>query len=383
MKKIYPFWLIDPVGAEKKFDELSEKGFRLTDMNFFGMCSFSESTPEKRVNRIMLGKGGLPKGAQAKGWESLCEKKLFYVASNPDTTAAMGYDSFLKLHSITKIVLFVMPCFFIGRFLGATLALMDADTLPPKAAVHLMENLVFCLIPVILWIALMVCDKRIPKTDLKLGGALKTIPAENFVYTKAEEKQMIKDGRMISKFRPGWFYEPDKTKEYVKGFNRDGWRFYRFDAAGTTFYFVKENAPVYQSFEVDYQNHSSDEYFLNAKEDGWKLEFTSLSRTTGFTMWTKLYNENEPEPAFYSDSQSEYNRAKRLFITFGILFVFMIIVAVMLVVLAVTEMIGAGATLFMIYFAAMYAVITIEYLVFLIKIAGYFFRSRNKFKNNN
>ena len=382
MKRFYPFWIIDPVGTEKKIDDLSEKGYRLSDMNFFGLMSFEEAAPQKKKHCIVLEKGGLPRGAQLRGWECLCQKKLFYVAANEDASETMSYASYIKIHSYAKVAIFTVICFYIGMCAGMLGALSDMDVavIPPEKAAELVRNIICALALIVLTLVVHMCGKKIPKEDLRLSGALKTIPAENFVYSAEEEKQMLKDGRMMKKMRPGWFDEPDRAAEYVNRQNEQGWRFYRFDAAGVTFYFVKEDAPVRQTFVVDFQGLASDEYYVTAKDDGWKLEFTSISRTMGYSIWTKLYGEDEQKPEFYSDIQSEYARAKKFLIVFGLSFLLLLLVSVSMVGIAVKIGSQGDNVAFMIYLSVIYVILVIEYGLFLSKIIGYFVRVKNKMK---
>ncbi len=379
MKMMLPLWIIDPVSAEKKLDGLASQGKKLVSMGFFGNCTFEDAAPRQVHHRIVLEKGGLKKGTAAKGWEELCSGKLFYVTCNENTDEDISYTSYRTLHSILKMLCFFGICGCIGMFSGMIMARVDME----KETLFVMpDTLIYSLIMIAvgaIWAAFIICDKKMPGEATKMGGYMKTIPEENFIYDKAAEKRMLKEKTMKMMLKPGWFYAPDKAEQWVEDMARQGWVFYRFDPAGMCFYFLKEESAKLK-FVVDYQNVASDEYYQLIKDEGWKLEFTSVSRTMGFTIWTKRWDDDEEEPYFYSDIADEYARAKRMTLTFGLTFALMIVVCIGLMVLYFTTLAEDDSLPALLEFVIVYTVITIEYLIFLIRLIGYFFRVKAKTK---
>ncbi|MBR4225106.1 MAG: DUF2812 domain-containing protein [Oscillospiraceae bacterium] len=381
MTKCCPMWIADPVGSEKQLDVLAEKGWRLTSMNFFGVCTFEESSPRHVHHRIVLEKGGVTKGASEKGWECLYQGKVFYVAATEKDLEPISYAAHKKIHSIIKMIFFLLLMAFFGYFLGMWMASIDyAKSLAELFSIGEAVVLTAMLAVIATWVHFAVGGKKMPKSDIELGGYMKTIPKENFAYDKKTERRMIKEGRMKAVLKLGWFYAPDKAEEWVEKMALDGWVFYRFDPMGSTFYFLKEDGPAKLRFAVDYQNHSSDEYYEMTKEEGWKLEFTSVTRTMGFSIWSKRWDDEDTRPEFYSDIESEYARAKRFAITFGISIGAMIPVVISIVALYLTE-IGTDDTLpAMLTFLVVYALLMVEYLVFFARIMGYYLRVRKRMK---
>ncbi|MBQ8979664.1 MAG: DUF2812 domain-containing protein, partial [Oscillospiraceae bacterium] len=305
MNRWLPFWIADPVGAERKLDRLASDGYRLTKMNFCGFCTFDKGESRTVRHRIVLERGGLPHGAAERGWEPLYNGRLFYVTAHEDEKETISYGAHKKLHSIAKTLIFFVICFFFGILLGGTLAALDDMALGEfYGSPDTHKALAGFAVSLGVLIHFHIGTKRMPSDGLGLGGKMKTVPAENFIYDKKTEKQLIREGQVKRVLKPGWFYAPDKGEEYVRDMAAQGWIFYRFDEMGVTFYFRK-GEPRKLKFVVDYQNHADEGYFNTAKEYGWKLEFTSMTRTMGFTMWSKYWDDEEEEPEFYSDAESE------------------------------------------------------------------------------
>ena len=134
-------------------------------------------------------------------------------------------------------------------------------------------------------------------------------------------------------------------------------------------------------FVVDYQSEASDEYYLQSKDDGWKLEFTSMMRTMCFVVWSKEYTDSESEPEFYSDEANEMKLAKRMAFTLGIPMLILgavMLIAVMLIFAIWITINEPKVALILPVFALVFA----EYTYFGSKATGFYLRTRKKHKLN-
>ena len=386
MKKFFPLWYVDIIKTENRLSKLSEKGVCLSDISpFLGVFSFENGDNQKVRYRICPSKscgGEPPKGLAAGGWEKVCGGKNYYVVKNKDFDVqnVPSYSKWKTYNRISLYISFMLFCFIIGYFTG----MMEELVVRELSDTHA-EIIAFFLIfaaSMFLMIRLFISNRHLAGTDsdLKLKGkVIKTIPEENFIYTRDEEKQMLKDGRMMKKLRPGWFYAPDKAEKTVEKLAEEGWRFYRFNPLGTVFYFIKSE-PHKIKFVVDYQNEATDEYFLSAKDDGWKLEFTSMSRLQCFIIWSKEY-DGEESPEIYSDCKSKLRYAKRMAYTFGILLALgaltMMLLSLTVIWWQLPENVPVG-----VFFLALYLTLVAELAVFAAKVIGFYIRTKRKYNNN-
>ncbi|MBQ5333299.1 MAG: DUF2812 domain-containing protein [Oscillospiraceae bacterium] len=383
MKKFIPFWFWDVTVTEKKLAELEGSGYHLTSFSPVpGIFEFEEGEKREAIYRICRLKnccGKAPKGVAANGWESVCGSRNIYIARNSDihTENIPSYKFWQTANRITILILVFIFCYFLGFLLGF-------GSSATENGIYVLENGKFILSAAaeIILLILMLCawktNKNLSKTnaDLGLSGFSKTVPKENFIYSKEEEKRMLKSGEMIKRTPLGWFYAPDKAEEMVEKMALSGWKFYRFDEMGMTFYFIKSE-PCRIKFVVDFQSEASDEYYLQGRDDGWKLEFTSMMRTMCFVVWSREYSDNEECPEFYTDNATTMKRAQRMAFTLGFPMLFFAAFVVWFVIAFIATITDY------IWILPLFILITVEYSVFGIKAIGFYLRMRKKHKQNN
>lgn len=389
MKKFFPLWYVDIIKTEQKLSRLSEKGLHMTGLSYFmGIFSFEKGKDRRERYRICPAKGcegEPPKGLAAGGWEKVCGGKNYYVVKNPDPDAenVPSYSKWKTRNRISLYAAFMFFCFVLGlvsSFIMNALEALGAGELSLTSS-DIIAFFLILAVGLIPMIRLFISNRRLAKTDTDLelkGKVMKTIPKENFLYTPKEEKQMLKDGRMMKKFPLGWFYAPDRAEEMVEKLAAEGWRFYRFNQLGTVFYFVKSE-PCKLKFVVDYQNEAKDEYFLDGKDGGWKLEFTSVSRLQCFVVWSKEYTGDEA-PEFYSDGETKLRHAKRMAYTFGIMLTFCAFIMILSSFMMVEDQLWESMPM-LIYFMLLYLLILVEFGVFAARSICYYIRTKHKYNN--
>lgn len=380
-KRFMPLWFADVIACEEKLARLSEQGLHLTGFSpLTGVFTFEEGEKVREKYRICLAPkcgGNVPKGLINNGWEKIYGGRNMYVVKNPDGEIKNGpsYSSWKTLNRAVIVILTIVFCFYIGMLLGAGMAAVDTGN-----DVKYFKYIIPLLIIAIPIIVAAIANRRLAKTDTDLGlkkGIIQTIPAENFIYSKEEEKQMLRDGRMMKKAPLGWFYAPDKAEEMVEKYAREGWKFYRFNEMGTQFFFIKSE-PCNLKFVVDFQNMADNGYFAAAKDDGWKLEFTSVTRTMSFIIWSKVYEDADDEPLFYTDDETAMKRARRMALSIGLPMMIVVVAAILICVTAVQE--AAWGSSFA-WFAVIYGLLGVEYGVFGVKAIGYYLRMHKKIKD--
>lgn len=317
--KFMPVWFADVVKTEERLSEYAAKGLMLSGFKPWGRFEFSEAESVNLRFRICRSKrcsGKVPKKLTESGWTSISGSKNYYIAAiEKDKCEKLpSYSSWSNFYRIIMVVITFFMCYFVGFMFGFSAALMSGkETSSDKIAGAVIRAVILAVI-VFAFVKICRSGKKIKDFSENSLDLDLTVPKENFLYTKEQEKQMLKSGEMIKKSPTAWYLDPVKIEKTVEEMAEKGWKFYRLSKWGTTFYYVKSE-PCKIKFVVDYQNQATDEYFETAKSDGWKLEFTSFTRITSFCIWTKEYSAAEDEPEFYSDSESNVTRSRNLMLS--------------------------------------------------------------------
>ncbi len=320
MVKHMPFWFFDLKRTEDKLSAYAEKGLYPVDFKAVGRFILEEREPAKVRFRIVQSKkcnGSVPGGVIEKGWVKDCGCKNYYIVhKDGDSVESMpSYKSHINAYRVIQAVCFFVICYALGNIIGFTAAILDDPKPENPGAVILTASLPFIVVILIFSLVCYFIHRsnrkllNVAKSEIKLDF---TIPEENFIYTKEQEKQMLKSGEMKKKYTSTWICAPDKAEAWIEKMAAEGWKFYRLSKWGDCFYFVKSE-PCKLKFCVDYQKQLDDEYISSVKDGGWKLEFVTVTRIEGYCIWSKEYTDDDDVPEFYSDSESALEHAKKYF----------------------------------------------------------------------
>ena len=379
--KFMPFWFADVVKSEEKLSRLASEGLMLTGFKPYGLFTFEQGEAEQVRYRIVREKkceGKVPKRFTENGWVKCADSKIYYIVKNADKETAVEptYKSWVSLYRTLQTILFFIICFFGGMLIGATAALIE--NIAEGKETRILSLIIPAIATIIFILIYCILHNSNKKVLAKNPDSVKfdfTIPEENFTYTKEQEKAMLKSKEMIKKSPFFWIAAPDKAEAMVEKMAAEGWKFYRFDKLGQDFYFIKSE-PCKLRFVVDFQSEISEEYIALTKEDGWKLEFASVTKKDGYCIWSRVYDEDEEIPEIYSDSDSAMNHAKNYLKKMIIPLAVDVILSVLLIIWCFTD--DLGMTPFKIVFIFFMAVIAIEYGFFAVKSIGYYSRLRKK-----
>lgn len=381
---------------EKRLSEMSADGVHLKKYApLTGVFEFEKGGPAEKTYIIRSGKNGLPRSFREHGWQQICSSGLGYAAvfdgKNDDQP---GYSGYLRLIGIIELLLFFVMCIFIGYIIGVAVGLASSVSLPAddihslsgkieSGRLYIIISTVIASVAVIAVLAggfayLMKCSKKY-KHLLNADEKVATIPKENYTYTLAEERKMLKEHTMIRKFRFAWYLSPDKGAEYVENMASQGWLLYRMSIFGHSFYFVK-GKPCAARFAMDYQNELSEEYFAMNREAGWKLEFRSISRLGAYAAWYREFESEEEATDFYTDGQSQIMHARRLAVTYGIFCAVMLACSAYEVFVMLRND-AKSADYKLGYFTGLLFVLMLEMALFGGKSLAYYIRIRRKYQD--
>lgn len=363
--KFMPSWSWDINKTENKLTQLASEGFLLTGFKKSGKFIFEKGKKEDLKFRIVKEKnynGKVPKRFTENGWEKCAECKNHYIIKNPDkkTSVAPSYKQWVSYYRKVQATLFLIFSGTLGGILG--LVTFFEDTPQSNTILIIILSIIMLFTLIALFIAHN-SNKKILSNNTNSVDFDFTIPKENFIYSKEEEKMMLKSKQMIKKSPLFWISAPDKAEKMVEKMAQEGWKFYRFDKLGTEFYFIKSK-PCKLRFVVDFQNEISDEYISITKEMGWKLHFASASKVEGYCIWSKEYTDNDNVPELYSDDNTMSDFIKRRFCKMTILSVVAVIIYTSLIILLLTvgEMTPLKIALCIVSF-----IVIIEYGIFSVK----------------
>lgn len=378
--KFMPFWFADVVKSEEKLSRLASEGLMLTGFKPYGLFTFEQGETEQVRYRIVREKkceGRVPKRLTENGWVKCADSRNYYIIKNADkeTDAEPSYKSWVTLYRTLQTVMFFIICFVVGMFIGAGAATLEDIATKEIHWQVLIVPFVLSVIFILIWRKLHKSNKKVLEKNPDSVKFDFTIPEENFIYTREQEKAMLKSKEMIKKSPFFWVAAPDKAEAMVEKMAAEGWKFYRFDKLGQDFYFIKSE-PCKLRFIVDFQAEISEDYIALTKENGWKLEFASVTKKDGYCIWSREYADDEEIPELYSDNESALNHAKNYLKKMIIPLAVDVILSVWLIIWCFTD--DLGMTPFKIGFIIFMAVIAVEYGFFAIKSLGYYSRLRKK-----
>lgn len=388
-----PFWSLDIIETENWLCEMSAKGYYIKEINAMTkVFVFEKGEPKEIIYKICRHKAGVSVASQSllnSGWYSVYSKGKWSILANENDKSQIkthpSRESLLNRSRNIKysigslltlwLIMSIMPLLILtGLLFYSTNGSLNVTYIP---GAKLSMTLILLVLILLIYIII-----KFNKSDKKLrienGANLNlsfTIPKETIIDYKVERK-LRKDGKAIKKIKPGWFYSPDKTEEWLENMELKGYNLYRMNRSGTTFYFMK-GEPRKVKYSSDFQIIVNDSYFEIHKSNGWKMFFTSLSSFTKHTLWGKEYSDEIP--ALYSDNSHIIKHAKKQCIVYCILFTPIIIMYSFIIKSNLKMYLSGTIVGSQTLISLMFSVIIIEFGYFVIKSLGYYLRTRKKF----
>ncbi len=401
IRKFRPFWSYDILKTEAWLNKMSLNGYHLKHINFISRIFVFEKDKSMNIRyHICYEKsfnGQLSAQMVNAGWECLLTNSRFCVlrttCENP--TATPSYENILernrKIKLVVGIILLIIICLQLPMLLifgivflivltgNFTVEYSESLENAPQAIDVILGTLIpFAVLLSISWLVytffkLRASNKYIETNYSVMPNLSFTIPTAGLM-SKIDEKLLIKSKKMIRKGKLAWFYAPDKAEHWLEEMELKGYNLYRMSKTGSSFYFIK-GAPRKMKYAVDYQNKTGPSYFAFNTECGWKLVFTSLSRSQAITVWSHEYIEDENIPEFYSDDQSKIKHAKRFALTYSLCFLPACILYIAIIIIELYTSNGntiPWATLLI------FTLLVIESVAFAFTTIFYYFRVKKK-----
>ncbi|TAA73338.1 DUF2812 domain-containing protein [Planococcus salinarum] len=333
MKKVYkPLWSYDVQKTEEWLADMAGNGLIFERLNRWTRCFyFQERETETRIYRIAYDKiksSVLPKTLQEEGWGHIATAGNWKFSSNSQPETAIQTspvrDGIVKHNRFLTYLFLPMIFYFAIILLNFTISMMSSwiqyggsniEESPMWIVTYLF--MAFVLGSVIFGIYSIV---KITRTNRKLQGTVKLDAVSMHRHLDPQtEKELKKAGRLVRKVKFAWIYSPDKMEQWLESMELRGFHLHRVNKIGNVFYFIK-GEPRRIAYRVDYQRGPTESYYAIHREAGWKEKFVSYSNMENWTIWSQAYEENEERPQLYSDRSSRLKHAKRIAITYTVLF---------------------------------------------------------------
>lgn len=403
-----PLWSYDVIMTEVWLSAMHAKGYALDKINFGArLFYFKEVEPAVYHYRIVYEKnsnGNLSSRFTDSGFELVCFAQNYLVVKNATDKPQIvpSYNGFLDKNRKLKfgiglallfigcfaivpaiiyimVMVFVMRALITGDYSAEPVSSVSSDV--PIIGLIIQFAYPVIIILLIIWLLYSYLKLRMTNKQLeklcgdKLNLAF-SIPKEGLL-SKAEERALIREKKLIRKSRIAWIYAPDKIEIWLEQMENKGYNLYRMSKPGNSFYFFK-GEPRKVKYYVDYQNKANPQYFNLNMENGWKLIFTSLSRIQSNHVWSQVYTD-EP-PMFYSDKESKLKHAKRFALTYSLSFFPICILYILLLIFNVllfgnhsSEYTRHMSTSFYVIFIS-YSLVIVEFGFFAMRTILYYFR---------
>jgi len=408
-KKVYrPFWSYDVVKTEEWLTQMHAKGLALLRIHFAArLFYFEETVPAAVVYRIVLEKksnGTPPVYLENNVYTEACSSPNYYVIRTKETgpEASPSYNGFLSKNKKIKFVVgIILLCaaiilginfWIIAALAGALLFSGGTDIqvfsnsantpLTGAEVFSTVMTFVFPLLVILTFTWLCYTYFKLRKTNRQLeilcGDTLDlsfTLPRDTLL-SHTEMKKMSKNNKVIKKTKIAWIYAPDKVEIWLEKMESRGYHLVRMSKLGNSFYFISSE-PRKMKFHVDYQNSTDPSYYNLNKESGWKLFFTSLSRTQSNNVWGNEYTD-EP-PMFYSDKESTLKHAKKFALTCSLSFFPVCVLYIFITVILIISNLHTSNIHSIIAVCIIYSAVCIEFGSFAVRTILYYFRVKKSF----
>lgn len=356
---IKPLWSYDVQKTEKWLTDQAKQGYHLKELHRFKRRFTFEKAQSKdvtyRIGYDKIKPATLSNTMRNDGWEKVTQSGKWYVIANErpeeEVNTSTSRDAIIKRNNFIFYAFMAILIYFTGAAL-VNVAMISTAYFASNGNVEVVESPLWIItyiaaaLAIVMYLFMVYSVWTIKKTNKALSQESQTIYSpqqtlEKKNLTKAEEKQLKRDGLLIKRFKAGWMYSPDKLENWLEKMAAEGNRLHRVNKLGNTFYFLK-GEPQNIKFSADYQNLSNDSYYEIHRQAGWKEEFSSKSSLQKWTIWSKEFEEGETPPALYSDKTHKLKHAKKIAFSYTVLFMPLVLMYLFIVSINIEVMFRNG-----------------------------------------
>lgn len=381
-EKIFrPFWSYDIEKTENWLSAMAVKGYHVVKLNtitrqFF----FVEGPPEEVRYRLMYDKTqgeSLPQTLRNDGWHQVFQIRNWQLTRNNQSPEDIQNfpvsDGILKRN---RILMYVFGGIFIYMTFTALLFLSINAWVLFSGTTGSIEGspwwILTITVGIVMWTWIPYSAIKLYKSNKRLAGG-----ANEAQFSHSKEKQLKKAGKRIAKWRMGWIYSPDKLENWLEKMEEQGYHLVRIGKFGNRFYF-EQGTPRNVRYCADYQNTLNRAYFDMHKEAGWHLLYSRSSFLSKWSIWSKVYENDEEVPQLYSDQEHMLKHARRVATTHSLVFGPIVIMYLILISmnLDLAQEYGMDTPSWLLFIIL--GITTVEFGVIVVKSVLYYRRIKKK-----
>ncbi|KMJ57135.1 hypothetical protein AB685_17110 [Bacillus sp. LL01] len=334
---IKPLWSYDVQKTEQWLTDQAKEGYHLKELHRFKRrFTFEKGNPKDVTYRIGYDKlkpATLSNTMRHDGWEKVTKSGKWYVIANErpqsEVTTSTSRDAIIKRNNYIFYAFMAILIYITGAML-TNVAIFSTAYIASDGNVEVVESPFWIItytgaaLVTAFYFFMIYSVWKIKKTNKALSNENQTTHTTQYTLekknlTKAEEKQLKREGLLIKRRKFGWMYSPDKLEDWLEQQAGEGNRLHRVNKLGNTFYFLK-GEPQRIKYSADYQNLSKNSYYEIHRQAGWKDEYSSKSALQKWTIWSKEYEEGEAAPTMYSDKTNKLKQARKVALSYTVLF---------------------------------------------------------------
>ncbi|WP_342527658.1 DUF2812 domain-containing protein [Chryseomicrobium sp. FSL W7-1435] len=298
MKKAFrPFWSYQIGTTEEWLHNQAMEGWQLKTINFVTrQFTFEQCEPAPTVYRIVKDKKvqqSLPR-LEKEGWEQRVAKRDWSILAAEEPKLFPVRDKLFNRNSLHFQILGAVLFFY----LLTSQLVINAITYPAPFFGEESQTIPILLLIVNVLALIWVVKLQFEQADFQK----KEMGSEEFIA--------VSTGETVFKFRVGWIYDLQRTKDWLEELAEQGLVIKSVWPIG--FMFEQKN-PHRRAYECEFNYSVNSAYFSAYKEMGWQLHHTSTLGYFGYTIWSQPYDVQDTKPAITYVYQERLKRFRRTY----------------------------------------------------------------------
>ncbi|SDN33230.1 Protein of unknown function [Psychrobacillus sp. OK028] len=297
MKKMRWLWSYRIDSTEKWLENLMEKGFHLKSFNRFSrVFTFEKRDIIERKVRIHYGEKSIAPKLVSVDWKTAAVSGKWQVLTNEnkDISVFPSKDQLFNRTRMHAYLYLLLSAFYLSSYLSFIFLF---------GMIINITNETFqigpLLVPIIIYAGLVALTIIVFKAYRRFE---KQLLGTDVIKKSGTNK--------IRRFRPGWMYEPLRTKIWLDEMVKQG---YELESVFATIFTFRPKNKNNIAYEVTFEPKVNANYFQLHKDFGWELKYTSNITWLNYTIWGMPYEEENEKPAFSYDELERKKAAKKAF----------------------------------------------------------------------
>ncbi|NQX48031.1 DUF2812 domain-containing protein [Paenibacillus tritici] len=348
MKRVFrPFWSYDLPKSEAWLADMASQGWVLAEWSLLlRRFTFRQAQPVQRSYQIGYGPSSQPSMSSylaAEGWSKRLQQGKWTVYENERQLAQIkAYPSRKEVLRRNRKISYIFMGILVYLLLIAMIPLIALGfSLTQDTPMQTQQSPLWAVTWVAAVLAVILLILAI-YSIIKLRAASKGFQLNQDVIKKTHEQQKPA-GLKMTRLKLGWMYAPDRLEEWLEEKERLGWNLYKVGPGGTLFHF-SQGSPRQMKYHADYQVIGDEEYVELHRQAGWNKVYSSPFSLQKWTIWSREQPDHAQQPEIYSDPYHRLKHARKIAVSYTLLFLPMILLYSLNVTAFIDGMLQDGIT---------------------------------------